>query len=372
MQAELRIQRGTFSLHADLMIKPGTTLALLGPNGAGKSTAVAALAGLLPVERGGRIELNGTVVDDGHQRFVPPHQRRVGVVFQQFLLFPHLDVLDNVAFGLRHQGYSRRQSRAVAMDWLHRVNLETLAHRRPDSLSGGQAQRIAVLRALAPDPDLLLLDEPLSALDVSTRQEIRRWLHHHLQSFPGPRLLITHQPNDAFSLADDIVVLEDGVITQRGTPEHIRRHPATPYIADLTGLNLLTGEVQDHTVTIHDSSVSLTVPGQHHPGPVVARIRPRSVVLYQRSSPHERIEDLLPGSPRNVWPAAIRSIDYLDAIARVTVDEPDGFRADITPDAVDALGLEPFGLVWVAVKATDIDLDRDDPPRGAPIVGGPT
>ena len=210
----------------DLTVSPGRTLALLGPNGAGKSTVLGALAGV--VASTGHIELGGRVLDE-----VPVEERRIGYVFQEYLLFPHLTVLENVAFGPRAAGRSRAVARTSATEWLDRVGLADLAHRRPAQLSGGQAQRVALVRALAADPELLLLDEPLAALDVEVRAEVREELARHLKDWGGLTVVVTHSLDDVTALADDVVVIEKGVATQRGSVRDIVREPATKYVRKL-------------------------------------------------------------------------------------------------------------------------------------------
>ena len=244
LSAHLLVTRGAFSLDLQLDVPNGTTLALLGPNGAGKSTAIAALAGLVPLDtpvagapegaRSGVVNLSGRVLDDAASgAFVPPELRRVGVVFQDYLLFPHLSVLDNVAFGLRVTGTPTSEARDAAHAWLERFSLAELATRRPAQLSGGQAQRVALARALATDPELLLLDEPLAALDAQVREEIREELAHHVRDFAGASIVVTHSFDDVAALASDVVVLERGVVTQRGSVREVVAHPATPYISKL-------------------------------------------------------------------------------------------------------------------------------------------
>lgn len=224
-----------FRIDVPLAIAPGRTVALLGPNGSGKSTLVHALAGLIPLDEG-RVSLGGQTLDDpGQGVFVPPEARRIGVVFQDYVLFPHLTVLENVSFGLRSRRVSRDRAEASANTWLERLGIEKLAQRRPGDLSGGEAQRVALARALIIEPELLLLDEPLAALDVTTRARLRRTLAGHLEQFPGPRVLITHDSTEAFLLADEIHLIEEGRVTQVGTPDDIRRRPGTPYAADLAG-----------------------------------------------------------------------------------------------------------------------------------------
>ncbi|WP_353808927.1 sulfate/molybdate ABC transporter ATP-binding protein [Agromyces sp. SYSU T00194] len=225
-------RRGELEASVDLDVAPGRTLALFGPNGAGKSTVLAAIAGLVPLASG-RLRLGDRVLADaGIGRALAPEDRRIGVVFQDYLLFPHLTVRDNVAFAARMAGASRRASREAAEAWLARVGASGLAARHPLALSGGQQQRVAVARALAAEPDALLLDEPLSALDVEVRADLRRELAAHVRGFGGPTLLVTHSLADA-ELADEAVVLEAGRVTQRGTLDELRRAPATAYVERL-------------------------------------------------------------------------------------------------------------------------------------------
>ncbi|MEU3934258.1 ABC transporter ATP-binding protein, partial [Streptomyces sp. NPDC029044] len=242
LDARLVVDRGGFRLDVALTVAPGEVVALLGPNGAGKTTALRALAGLTPLS-GGHLRLDGTELDR-----TPPEARPVGVVFQDYLLFPHLTALDNVAFGPRCQGASKAEARAQAAEWLQRLGLAAHGGAKPRRLSGGQAQRVALARALATRPRLLLLDEPLAALDARTRLEVRARLRRHLAEFEAVAVLVTHDPLDAMVLADRLVVVEHGRVVQEGTPADIARHPRTDYIARLVGLNLYRGEADGHTV----------------------------------------------------------------------------------------------------------------------------
>jgi molybdate transport system ATP-binding protein len=233
LAVDVTVERDGFTVSAAFEAMPGRPLALVGPNGAGKSTLVAAIAGLLPLASG-TIEIDGLVVSNA-AAVVPPELRRVGVVFQDFLLFPHLSVRDNVAFALRVRGTARTDARAAAQPWLERFELDHLAERRPAQLSGGQAQRVALARALASDPQVLVLDEPLASLDVEIRDDVRNDLARHLREFGRPTVFVTHEADDVAALADDIVVLQDGRVTQRGTYDELTARPATPYVARLFG-----------------------------------------------------------------------------------------------------------------------------------------
>ncbi len=337
-----------FTLDVPLEIAPGHTVALLGPNGAGKSTVVSLLAGLLPLDAG-RISLDGRTLDDPTGNvFVPPEERGIGVVFQDYVLFPHLTVTENVAFGLRSRKVPRGEAAERATEWLQRVDLAGMGDRKPPDLSGGQAQRVALARALIAEPRLLLLDEPLAALDATTRVELRRTLDDHLGHFPGPRLLITHDPTEAFLLADQIHVMEDGVVTQVGTADDIRLRPRTPYIADLAGSNLVAGTASDGIVTTatHDLHVGDT----RIAGPVLATIHPRAISIH-RHQPE--------GSPRNTWETVVTRIEHYGDRVRLQTGDPLALTAEITPNAVEALRLAEDAVVWVSIKATEIGVEAD-------------
>ncbi|GAA1990774.1 ABC transporter ATP-binding protein [Catenulispora subtropica] len=342
LDAHLVVDRDTFRLDASLTIAPGEVVALLGPNGAGKSTALRALAGLLPVS-GGHVTLRGKRLDDAATRtFVPADQRDVGVVFQDYLLFPHLSALDNVAFGPRCHGASRSHSRSIAADWLARVGLADHAHAKPRQLSGGQAQRVALARALAVGPDLLLLDEPLSALDAGTRMDTRAHLHHHLADHPGATLIVTHDPLDALILADRLVILEAGRVVQEGDAATITARPRTDYVARLVGLNLFRGQARRDIVTL-PGGFTLTT-SEPCEGPAFVAFPPTALALHP-----ERPD----GSPRNVWSATVAGLQRHGDHLRIQLSGPLDTTADITPAAAAALRLEPGSQVWAALKATE-------------------
>ena len=345
MSLDARVVRslGTFRLDVDLSVKSGETVAILGPNGSGKSTLFRCLAGLLPVDEG-RIVLDGETLDDAATNaFIRPEQRPVAVVFQEYLLFPNLTALENIAFGLRARGVDKRDARARAAEWLERVGLADHAGHRPRALSGGQAQRVALARALATEPRLLLLDEPLAALDVGRRADVRRDLRRHLGTFDGVRLLVTHDPVDAYALADRVVVLEAGNVSQVGTLDDVTARPRSRYIANLIGVNLLRGTSLDGAiVTANGAHI---VPADPVDGDTFAVIQPHSVALYL-TAPE--------GSPRNVWSALVADVDRQADRVRVRLTGEIPLVAEITPNALDELALQPGDTVWATVKATEI------------------
>ena len=349
LQAAFGLRRGdSFRIDLSLSIPAGTTIALLGPNGAGKSTAVAAIAGLLPIDSG-RIDLAGSTLDEpSADVFVPPETRQIGVVFQDYLLFPHMTVLENVAFGLRSRGVSRAEALHRAESWLQRLELGALERRKPSQLSGGEAQRVALARALVIEPDLLLLDEPLSALDVTTRVELRRVLALHLAEFPGPRLVITHDPTEAFLLADEVHIIENGVVTQSGSPNEIRLRPRTHYAADLAGSNLLFGSASRGRVDV--GSHLLHVAEHEIEGEVLLTIRPSSISLHR--TPPE-------GSPRNSWETTIAVMERLGERTRIRTGAPLPLTVEVTSEATSALALGVGETVWLAIKATEIGVESE-------------
>ncbi|HEY8633910.1 MAG TPA: ABC transporter ATP-binding protein [Candidatus Dormibacteraeota bacterium] len=343
LDATVHLTLGALALDMNLTIGEGEVVALLGPNGAGKTTLLRAIAGLVPIASG-RIQLDGQVLEDAATGdYVPTEQRPIGVVFQDYLLFPHLSVLDNVAFGLRSRGTRPKEAAGKAAAWLDRVGLSSYARAKPDALSGGQRQRVALARALAPDPRLLLLDEPLAALDMTTRAEVRRDLKHHLASFPGLRLVVTHDPLEAAALADRLVVMENGRLVQTGSPAEVTEHPRSQYVADLVGVNLLRGQADQGSVRLPGGTVIAAAGAES--GEVFAVIHPRAVALHR-----QRPE----GSPRNVWRGRITGIELMGGRVRVRVDGEVPVVAEVTPAALRELGLEEGGEVWLSFKATEV------------------
>ncbi|MEV6285213.1 ABC transporter ATP-binding protein [Kribbella sp. NPDC051770] len=347
LHADLQVRRTGFELTLDLRIEPGEVVAVLGPNGAGKTTALRAIAGLLPVDAG-RISLDGKVWDEPPRTFVSADQRPIGVVFQDYLLFNHLSALENVAFGLRARGVDKRTARAEAAKWLETVGLTEHSKSRPRSLSGGQAQRVALARALATQPELLLLDEPLSALDAGTTLHIRAELGRHLDRYEGRTLLVTHDPLDAMVLADRLVIVEHGEVVQEGSPSEVAHRPRTDYVAQLVGLNLYRGTAEGTTVELTDGgTVTIATPAT---GKVHVAFPPSAISLYP---------DHPTGSPRNTWPVVVTSVEQHAHTVRVRLTPAEGSPAptnlltDVTPAAVAELSLTPGRPLWATLKATE-------------------
>jgi molybdate transport system ATP-binding protein len=343
LSARVALRRGEFTLDVALEAGRDEVVAVLGPNAAGKSTFLAALAGLIPLERG-RVALDARVLEDTELAIhLPAEERPVGVVFQDSLLFPHLSVLDNVGFGLRCRGRSRADARRAAAAWLERLSAGDLATLRPSQLSGGQAQRVALARALAVQPALLLLDEPLSALDVSARPELRRLLRAQLAEFAGVKLLVTHDPIEALALAERLVVIERGRVVQAGSAAEVAGQPRSAYVADLVGVNLLRGRAAGDRIAL-DGGGELTAAGAGT-GEVFAVIHPRAVALY-RQPPD--------GTPRNLWRGVVGGLDPEGDRVRVRVDAMPPIVAEITAAAAAEIGLASGSPIWVSIKATEI------------------
>lgn len=320
---------------------------IVGPSGAGKSITLGMVAGIERPQRG-RIVLAGDVLVDTEEGvWVPPQERRVGMVFQDSLLLPHRTILDNVALAVRSG--SRAQRRAAALDWLGEVGGEGWAKRHPHQLSGGQAQRVALARALAGEPRILLLDEPFNALDPPVRQRLRSLLRELVTRRRIPTLFVTHDPGEAFQLADEIHVLEAGQVTQSGSVEELRRRPRSRYAGQLSGANLFRGVAEAGVVTV--GRHRLHIADHNRRGRVTVAIRPAAVSVH-----HRRPE----GSPRNTWATTVERIDLIGDRARLETGDPLPLVVEITPSAASELSLQPGTAVWVALKATEIDVEADE------------
>lgn len=351
LHARLALELGALNLDVDLRAETTQVVAVVGPNGAGKTTLLRALAGLVPISNG-HVELDNEVLDDTTARIhLTPEARPVAVVFQDYLLFPHLTALDNVAYGLRSRGASRRAARQEARTWLERVGVAEQSISRPGRLSGGQAQRVALARALATRPALLLLDEPLAAIDVSARAALRRDLRNQLTGAEGIRVVVTHDPLDAMAMADRLVVLENGRITQEGTLQDVTARPRSPWVAQLVGLNLYRGSAGRNLLTLAGGhQIHVAAPLQ---GSAFALVHPRGVSLH-RQKPE--------GSPRNVWQGEVGGIDFAGDRVRVQVGGPVLVVAEVTPESATELRLADGGPIWVTIKATEVEVYPDIAP----------
>jgi molybdate transport system ATP-binding protein len=343
LQARVELTLGRLRLDVELAVASGELVVLLGPNGAGKTTMLRALAGLVALDHG-RVVLDGTVLEDtGTGVRVATERRPIGFVFQDHLLFPHLSALENVAFGLRARAVPRAEARRRAAAWLERVGLADHAGARPRALSGGQAQRVALARAMVIDPRLLLLDEPLAALDAASRGEVRRDLRRHLASFDGTRLLVTHDPLEAMTMGDRLVVVEHGRVTQAGTAAEVSAKPRSRYAAELVGVNLYRGRAAGHTIRLAGGA-ALVAADDHH-GEVFAAVHPHAVALHRRAPE---------GTPRNVWPGTAEALEVAGDRIRVRITGQVPIVAEVTPAAAAELRLGDGGPVWAAVKATEV------------------
>ncbi|WKD36167.1 ABC transporter permease [Streptomyces xanthophaeus] len=342
---------GRWPLHATvtgfneltLDAEPGTTIAVVGENGAGKTTLLRALLGLTPRAHAA-LRLGDTDVTD-----LPPHRRQVAWVPQDGALFPHLTAAANTAYGLRARGVPRGEARREARAWLDRLGVLHLADRRPAQLSGGQAQRVALARALAARPRLLLLDEPLAALDQTTRARVRHTLRTHLAGFGGVCLIVTHDPVEAVSLADRVLVLADGRALQQAPPAEVTRYPRSPWVARMLGRNAWPGIASADGLTLAAGGRLVVAETLPEGAEALAIIAPEAVSVHR---------DRPGGSPRNVWPGTVREITAVGSRLRVLIASaaaPD-LVAEITPDAAAELGIVEGAEVWTSVKATEVTL----------------
>ncbi|MEV8017246.1 ABC transporter permease [Streptomyces sp. NPDC086554] len=320
--------------------EPGTTIAVVGPNGAGKTTLLRALLGLTPRAHA-ELRLGGTDVTD-----LPPHRRHVAWVPQDGALFPHLNALANTAYGLRAHGVPRAEARRTAQEWLDRLGVGHLAHRKPAQVSGGQAQRIALARALAARPRLLLLDEPLAALDQTTRAQVRHTLRTHLETFGGVCLIVTHDPVEAVSLADRVLVLDEGRAVQDAPPAEVTRHPRSTWVARMLGRNAWPGTASPDGLALPGGGTLVVADPLPEGADALAIIAPEAVSVHR---------DRPTGSPRNVWPGTVREITTSGSRLRLLITSPQApdLVAEITPQAAAELGLTDGTSVWTSVKATE-------------------
>jgi len=334
LHCDVRTTRGRFALEMTLTAASGEIITIVGPNGAGKSTLLRTLAGLAPCS-------GSVLVDDTDISGMPPFRRPVAWVPQDGALFPHLTALDNVAFGL-----GGRRGRDEAARWLTELGLADHMRHRPSQLSGGQAQRVALARALVRRPALLLLDEPLAALDVAARTDARRTLRQHLASYDGVTLLVTHDPVDAATLADRVVALESGRLVQDATPADLARAPRTQWLAGWMGLNAFPGRASGREVRLEAGGRLVSAEPASGHGAEVLAVVPAHAVTLSRTQPR--------GSARNSWPVVVRELVATGSRVRIRCDGLPSVIAEVTTDAVAELALAEGVEAWASTKATEV------------------
>jgi molybdate transport system ATP-binding protein len=345
------LSRGTFRLEVAFDVGAGETLALVGPNGAGKSSSVAVAAGLLRPERG-RVTFGDEIwCDTSRGVDMPPFQRRVGYVPQEYALFPHLTVRDNVAYGTRARGPREQSTAKSAGEWTERLGLAELELRRVDELSSGQRQRVALARALSSGARVLLFDEPFASLDTSTRTVVRAELRGFLEDLRLPTLLVTHDATDAVSLGDRIAVLEEGRILQLGTAAELLARPRTRFVAELLGMNHYRAELAWGT-GLREARVAGVI---FHvltpePGGTVSLAFAPSAVTLSPERPKGSAQNAFQGRVGEVVPFADR--------VRVVLDCGVALAADIVPEAASSLTARTGQVLWASVKATAIAVYR--------------
>ena len=340
-------------VEVDFEVAAGEVVALVGANGAGTSTVLHVIAGLLRPDSGSVRSGSRVLTDTASRVFVPPHARRIGLLLQDALLFPHLSVVDNVAFGPRSRRRGRAATRQAARAWLEQVDAAELADRAPGELSGGQAQRVAIARALAADPDVLLLDEPLAGLDVAAAAGVRTVLRSVLARDRRAAVLVTHDLVDVLTLADRVLVMDDGRIDEAGDAARVVAAPRSAFAARIAGVNLVNGTVEaDGSLRAADghrwyAAGDRPAAGAH----AVAVFRPSAVAVF-RDAPH--------GSPRNTIAVTVDQIDAVGDGIRVRASEQTdgapGLAADVTAEAAAEMRLVAGERVYFIVKAQEVAL----------------
>jgi sulfate transport system ATP-binding protein len=346
---------GTFKAldSVSLEVPEGTLLALLGPSGSGKTTLLRIIAGLEWPDAG-RIEEDGSDITDRHAR-----QREVGFVFQHYALFRHMSVFENIAFGLRIRKIPNREVETKVQELLHLVRLDGLGGRKPAQLSGGQRQRVALARALAIRPKILLLDEPFGALDAKVRVELRQWLRRLHDEIGMTSVFVTHDQEEAFELADEVVVMNHGRIEQRGTPDRVFEHPATPFVMDFLGnVNLFHGRVEKGQAFWH--GIPIDYPDYPH-----LQSRPARVYLRPHELDIARGHEAAQSSPtgNGSLPASVLRISRSGAVSRISC-RPEGseseLQVDLPADTARDLALQPGEPVTITPRKVRVFLPEPE------------
>jgi molybdate transport system ATP-binding protein len=354
LAARLGRRRDSFVLDIAFQAVAGSTTVLVGESGAGKTSVLKLLAGLDRLDDGW-VKLDGEYYADvGRGVHVPAWRREIGYVPQDYALFPHLSASENVAFGLRASGIPRRQVNAKVNDVLELVGIAELEKRMPNQLSGGQQQRVALARALVLNPRLLLLDEPLSSLDLQTRRLVRVELRELLKRLPCITVYVTHSPVEALLFGTQIVVLDDGRVTQAGTRQELLRYPRSTFVAELIGTNLFVGRPHSSLAepppgpTIRTADGLVTIAETTGLGTVYLTVNPREITL-SRERPHSSAQNLFEGEVREIIPEAPAG----DRV-RVVVNTRPVLVAEVTREGLAALSLTEGVRVYAAFKATGV------------------
>jgi molybdate transport system ATP-binding protein len=354
LAASLATPLRNFELEASIEVRPGAPLALAGPSGAGKTSLLRAIAGLL-MPRAGRIQLGDEAWLDTERRFQLPAERRAcGLLFQDYALFPSMSAWRNVAYGMRRR---HRERRAAALEMLARFGVDDLAEARPAALSGGERQRVALARALASMPRVLLLDEPLSALDSTTRRAAVGELHSLLAGLETPAILVTHSFEEAALLASTIAIVDRGSVVQAGEAATISAHPASPFVADFAGAVVLRGDASGEgdgltLVRLHGGGEARSVDRAR--GPVALSVFPWEVALEPPGSGR-------PDSMLNRVEGEVTAVTTVGNRARVGIAVPQALSAEVTAQSAQALGLRAgvrVSAAWKASATRLIALDR--------------
>jgi sulfate transport system ATP-binding protein len=328
-----------------LDVQAGSLLALLGPSGSGKTTLLRIIAGLEGADRGSVLYHDEDVTKRS------PRDRNVGFVFQHYALFRHMTVFENVAFGLRVRRTPKSQVEARVRELLHLVRLDGFGGRYPPQLSGGQRQRVALARALAVEPAVLLLDEPFGALDAKVRQELRQWLRRFHDEIKVTTIFVTHDQEEAFEVADHVVVMHNGRIEQYGTPQEVFDRPANPFVMDFLGnVNVFQGRIQDGKMLL--GGIEMAYPEYPHG-------ESRAATAYIR--PHELDIDRSPAYASSL-PARVLQINPNGSVAKVRLSSENSqleLNVEINLDRYAELGLQPGDLVHVSPRRFRVFLPED-------------
>jgi molybdopterin-binding protein len=343
-----------------LEVKKHELLSLVGPSGCGKTTTLNVVAGLCQPDEG-TVLLDNVLVDGRPKRrlvHVNPAERKVGYVFQEYALFPHMKVRENISYGPESRHLSKIEVKKRTESLLRFVGLQDHAEHYPDQLSGGQKQRIAIARALAPEPDILLLDEPLAALDPRTRESMRVELKKILGTLEITTIYVTHELGEAYAVSDKIAVMGHGIIEQTGRRDEIFAKPNSPYVAEFLGQNIYNGKVvsdtaQASTIEINGISISAKPTGEMNNRTVLVTIRPEDILLSSKATAGDQKWN---SSRYNNLDGTIVEIVRMRSTAEVKVDVGFLVKSVITVSALEELGLREGERVCVHLNGDSVGI----------------